>query len=388
MKRAIYAISADPLTNGHLNIIQRALNVFDEIIVGIGINPGKKYTFTLEERESLARQVLQPLGDKVIVKAFPGLLSDFAYENDIHTVIRGARNSADFDFERLLKDINQGFKQGVETLIYIADQDLSHVSSSAAKELTKNQAENLLDYVPIIVKRALERRISGQYFVGITGEIGCGKSYVANALCNYLNDTLIYDERFPGPVRAHEIDLDHIGHEVLESATEKIYVNTREEIAWRFGKNLLKANGKIDVPGLSKIIFKNPQDLLMFNIIMKNPMSLLLRRKLLSLKGIILINSALIAEEDISPMVNNDVIVVRASKKAQVRRLKERGYSNEVVYQRLSAQFPVARKVKILQESQEKYRHGKIIYCDNEGALDIEKLYQQFTSEIINYAVR
>jgi pantetheine-phosphate adenylyltransferase len=159
MKCAIYAGSLDPITYGHYNVIQRALYVFDKIIVGIGINPDKRYTFTLEERESLARNVLRRFGDRVVVKSFPGLLSDFAYENDIHTVIRGARNSADFDFERLLKDINQSFKKGLETLIFIADQDLSHISSSAAKKLTRNQAENLLEYVPLIVKRALERRV-------------------------------------------------------------------------------------------------------------------------------------------------------------------------------------------------------------------------------------
>ena len=80
MRRAIYAASLDPVTRGHINVIERALNLFDEVVVGIGVNPDKKYTFTLEERESLARQALAGFGSRITVKSFPGLLSDFAYE--------------------------------------------------------------------------------------------------------------------------------------------------------------------------------------------------------------------------------------------------------------------------------------------------------------------
>jgi len=385
MKCAIYAGSLDPITYGHYNVIQRALYVFDKIIVGIGINPDKRYTFTLEERESLARNVLRRFGDRVVVKSFPGLLSDFAYENDIHTIIRGARNSADFDFERLLKDINQSFKKGLETLIFIADQDLSHISSSAAKELTRNQAENLLEYVPLIVKRALERRVSGQYFVGITGEIGCGKSHVAEALCKYHKDYFAHESM---PI--HNVDLDSIGHDILERATEPIYVDTREEIAREFDKNLLKKDGMIDVPHLGEIIFKDLSAMSTFNEIMKAPMSLFLRRKLLPLKGIIFINSALIAEADISTIVNNDVIVVRSSKEIQIERLKKRGYSDKIIEQRIAVQLPMEEKLKILKSKQEKYGHGKFIVFDNDMDFcpNIHKLYHQFQSEILNYDIR
>jgi len=388
MRRAIYAASLDPVTRGHINVIERALNLFDEVVVGIGVNPDKKYTFTLEERESLARQALAGFGSRITVKSFPGLLSDFAYENGINTIIRGARNSADFDFERLLKDINQGFRQGVETLIYIADQNLSHISSSAAKELAKNQADNLLEYVPLIVKRALERRVAGQYLIGVTGEIGCGKSYVTKALCTWFRDFGSEDPRFLGPKKIHSIDLDEIGHEVLEKAPEHVYAQARLELATRFGKHLLKSDGMIDTPGLGKIIFSNPAAMTVFNRIMKGPMSLLLRRKLMSLKGVIFINSALIAEEELSTMVNNDVIVVTAPREIQEIRLRERGYTDEVIQQRLSAQLSVDNKIEILETSQREHRHGRTILYDNSRATSMDPLYYKIKKEILDYGVK
>ena len=387
MQRAIYAASMDPITKGHINVIERALNLFDEVIVGIGVNPDKKYTFTLEERESLARQALAGFENRITVKSFPGLLSDFAYENGISTIIRGARNSADFDFERLLKDINQGFRQGVETLIYIADQNLSHISSSAAKELAKNQADNLLEYVPLIVKRALERRVAKQYFVGITGEIGCGKSFIAETLCNYFNNFCKEDQHALGINKMHNIDLDSIGHEVLEKAPEHVYENARLEIATRFGKYLLKKDGMIDTPSLGKTIFGDPDAMKNFNRVMRGPMSLLLRRRLMSLKGIVLINSALIAEENLSSMVNNDVIVVTATKEIQEERLRDRGYSNEVIRQRLSLQLSTDKKIEILKENQQKDHQGKIIVWDNSVTKHIGGLCHKLLKEIIDYGV-
>jgi pantetheine-phosphate adenylyltransferase len=384
MKRAIYAASLDPLTCGHLNIIERSFPLFDELIVGIGVNPDKHYTFTLNEREAIARQVLKRYGDRVKVKSFPGLLSDFAYENGIDTVIRGARNSADFDFERLLKDINQGFRQGIETIIYIADQNLSHISSSAAKELVRNQAKNLLEYVPLIVKKALERRLRDQCLIGVTGEIACGKSYVTDALRRWdieRTSSVLYESRI------HNIDLDDLGREILEKADGEIYKDTRKVLADYFGKDILLPDGMISTPALSEKIFSDEGKMRVFNNIMREPMLLLLRRRLMALKGIVLIDSALIAEAGISTLVNNDVILVRCSREKQIYRMEQRGYPKEKIEQRLAAQLPYGRKKEYLQHQIEEERCGTLIEFDNEGFDDkeaIRSLYKMIEDRIIN----
>jgi pantetheine-phosphate adenylyltransferase len=392
MKKAIYALSADPLTNGHLNVIERILNIFDHVVVAIGINPDKKYAFTLDEREALTKRVLEKYGDRVSIKAFPGLLSDFAYESDVKTIVRGARSAADFDFERLINDINQSFRQGLETIIYFADQRLSHVSSSAAKELVRNQAKNVLEYVPLIVKRALERRIRGQYLIGITGGIASGKSYVGKALCDY-NNYEVRGEGIPAYTpsdlvpKYYNIDLDEIGHEVLEKAPEKIYLNTRLALAGIFGKEILDENGFVKIQVLRQLIFKDQQCLALFNNQMKEPMSLLLRRKLLNIKGVIFINSALIADAGISDIVNNDIIFVTASEESRQKRLIARGYSEIDIAQRLASQLEDYKKIELLNYAATEQGHGSLITYQNDRVNcleDIKTLYMQIRERIVN----
>ena len=187
--------------------------------------------------------------------------------------------------------------------------------------------------------------------------------------------------------KMHNIDLDSIGHEVLEKAPEHVYENARLEIATRFGKYLLKKDGMIDTPSLGKTIFGDPDAMKNFNRVMRGPMSLLLRRRLMSLKGIVLINSALIAEENLSSMVNNDVIVVTATKEIQEERLRDRGYSNEVIRQRLSLQLSTDKKIEILKENQQKDHQGKIIVWDNSVTKHIGGLCHKLLKEIIDYGV-
>lgn len=94
-RTAVMAFSGDPITNGHLDVISRALFLFDDLVVAIGSNPDKRYTFSLEEREKLARYVIDKRYDvRVAVKSFQGLLTDFCCENQIHTICSCAGGSS------------------------------------------------------------------------------------------------------------------------------------------------------------------------------------------------------------------------------------------------------------------------------------------------------
>ena len=96
MTRALYALSGDPITHGHLDIITRAAKAFDQLIVAIGVNRLKNYLFTLEEREEMARRSLVNLKN-VKVMSFTGLLVDFAYENNVDVIVKGVRTNQDFE---------------------------------------------------------------------------------------------------------------------------------------------------------------------------------------------------------------------------------------------------------------------------------------------------
>ncbi len=337
--KAIYALSADPITNGHLNIIERALKTFDHILVSIGINKNKKYTFSLSERETLTKKVLQKYGDKVSVKSYSGLLSDFAYENNIFNIIRGVRNSNDFDYEHLLFDINVGIDSGLETYIMVADKKLSHISSSAVKELQEYQTTNILDYVPMVVKQALEKRISKQLKIGVIGSIGCGKSYVTNELISMFS---------MNNITVSDIDMDRIGRYILTESKEPNHLDIRLNLASKINRFILNKDNTIDLKKLKYYIFDIP---LSYNInrqkfddIMEEPILHLVRKYFQNSEGIVFLSSALFAEMNFTHLTNNNILLVDCNEETQKERLKTRNYTDEEINNRLNAQFDNAVK--------------------------------------------
>ena len=256
--KAIYAFSGDPITYGHIHIIERAAKIFNELIVGIGINPAKKYLFTLDERLDLASKALAKYGN-VKVAAFQGLLVDFAFENDIPVIIRGLRNSEDFNMEIMLHQIGESQKCNIETIFFPSSQNMGHISSGATKALQLEQGF-VFEYVPLNVKQKLEEKLSGQYIIGITGEIGAGKSFVSNKLATIA-------EKFGVPF--HVVDLDKIAHQILESLTQPLYKELRATLIKTFGEMIKNEDGYIDRKRLGKILFNSTEKLQQFNELIK-----------------------------------------------------------------------------------------------------------------------
>lgn len=369
MKKAIYAFSGDPITFGHLDIIERAAKVFDKLIIAIGINPAKKYLFTLEERTLLAQRATAHLKNIEVV-CFRGLLVDFAYEHDIQTIIRGLRNNEDFNFELMFHQIGESQQRNIDTFFIPSRQDLLHISSSAAKAIQLEQGL-IHEYVPLNVKQKLEEKLSGQFIIGVSGEIGAGKSFVCNKLIETGKEN---------GIEIHRIDLDSIGHDILETLTEPVFVTLRTEIADKFGIHLLNKDKFIDVKALGKIIFTDIDKLQQFNILMYNPMLLRIRRALYGKKGIILLDSALIAEAGMSRLCNNNVILVKTSTEIQRRRLHERNYSEAQLSGRMASQLTFELKKSFIQKEILKNDYGTLLEFDNNDSTEIKSLFEKIES--------
>jgi pantetheine-phosphate adenylyltransferase len=133
MKRAIFPGTFDPFTIGHFSIVNRGLHLFDEIIIGIGINHSKKTLFSAEKRMEIIQQafVNEP---KVKVTIYNSLTIDFAQEVDARFILRGLRTVADFEYERTIGDTNR-ILSGVETVILFTESEYSHISSTVARDL-------------------------------------------------------------------------------------------------------------------------------------------------------------------------------------------------------------------------------------------------------------
>jgi pantetheine-phosphate adenylyltransferase len=136
MRRAIYPGSFDPVTNGHLDVVERAQKLFDEVIVAVADNDEKSALFTLEERLDLLRQTLGKI-DNVRIAHFTGLLVDFAREQEATAVIRGLRAISDFEFEFQMALMNRKLEAAVETIFLMPKEDYTYLSSRIVKEIAR-----------------------------------------------------------------------------------------------------------------------------------------------------------------------------------------------------------------------------------------------------------
>lgn len=131
---AIYPGTFDPVTNGHADLVQRALRRFDRVIIAVAASTGKSTCFTLEERVSLARTALAPL-DRLEVVGFDGLLVKFAQDQGAGVILRGLRAVSDFEYEFQLASMNRKLAPDVETMFLTPDEGYSFISSSLVREI-------------------------------------------------------------------------------------------------------------------------------------------------------------------------------------------------------------------------------------------------------------
>lgn len=158
MRRAIYPGTFDPLTNGHLDIISRACRLFDELIVAILINPGKQPFFPLDERIALIEEVVLPIHPVVRVTSFSGLLMDYADRVGARAVVRGVRSTKDYEYELPMVLMNRRLNPEIETVVLVASEENSYISSSLIKEVF-SLGGSIDGLVPdLVIKRMKERK--------------------------------------------------------------------------------------------------------------------------------------------------------------------------------------------------------------------------------------
>ena len=136
MKKAVFPGSFDPITLGHEDIITRAIPLFDEIIIAIGINADKKYMFSLEQRKKFIEECFKE-HKNVKVVTYKGLTVDFCKKNDVDYIVRGLRNPADFEFEKSIAHTNRDLAP-VETVFLLTAAKTSYISSSIVRDVLRN----------------------------------------------------------------------------------------------------------------------------------------------------------------------------------------------------------------------------------------------------------
>jgi pantetheine-phosphate adenylyltransferase len=158
MRRAIYPGSFDPVTNGHLDVIERARKLFDEVVVAVAHNDEKQPLFSLKERLDLLRQTAGAV-ENVRIAEFKGLLVEFARSENAGAVIRGLRAVSDFEFEFQMALMNRQLDDAVETIFLMPKEEYTYLSSRIVKEIARLGGD-ISSFVPACVARALSRKFS------------------------------------------------------------------------------------------------------------------------------------------------------------------------------------------------------------------------------------
>ena len=156
--KALYAGSFDPVTLGHLDLIERAANIFDEVVVGVVVNLEKHTFFTFEEREQMLRKVTEHLPN-VSVDMCNGLLADYVNANGFNVVLRGLRSTADFDSEQSMAQLHKHlYNENVETVFLMADAKYAFISSTMAKQVISLGGDGSF-LVPPYILEEMKRRV-------------------------------------------------------------------------------------------------------------------------------------------------------------------------------------------------------------------------------------
>jgi pantetheine-phosphate adenylyltransferase len=158
MKKAIYPGSFDPLTFGHLDVIERSVRLFDRVIVAIITNPAKQSLFSVEERrEAIEANVVARFAN-VEVDVFHGLLVDFAKQKGAQAIVRGIRAVTDYEYEWQMALMNRRLAPGIETVFMMAAEQYSYVSSRLVKEVA-SLGGSVKDLVPADIERKLRKKL-------------------------------------------------------------------------------------------------------------------------------------------------------------------------------------------------------------------------------------
>jgi pantetheine-phosphate adenylyltransferase len=161
MRRAIYPGSFDPVTNGHLDIIERGCKLFDEIIIGILVNPAKQPFFTVEERHAMLTEVVQEISRgrcEVRIDSFSGLLVKYAAAQQADVIVRGIRAISDYEYEFQMALMNRRLEPGLETVFMMPAETYSYVSSRLVKEVFQ-LGGTITGLVPPLVEKRMNEKL-------------------------------------------------------------------------------------------------------------------------------------------------------------------------------------------------------------------------------------
>ena len=345
-RRGLVALSADPVTYGHRDLIRGAAEKCNEVIVLVANNERKKggYCFTLKERTSMVERAIREAGiGNARIVGSSGLLIDTYMRENCDRLFRGIRNDKDLDYEREQEQLNcvlhPALKGHVEYLE--AAENLRLVSSTMVKALVEMHC-SVDEFVPLFVKQALEEKLLRQFRVMVTGGISVGKTWVAKQLA--LRAAL-----HPGKPATH-INIDQLLRSFYDEDSDGAQA-VRDELAASFGPILTPNHRSVDRAALAAHLFRDgtaaEADRRYVTELTMPHVKRLYREALAGAEGLVIIEWAQAAEMAMGPWANNNVIVVGSKDRAKFAEL--RGISPERLASMDKIQWSADQKQRSLE---------------------------------------
>ncbi len=371
--KGLFGFSADPMTFGHLDVIQKSLAECETLVVLIANNPKKEasYIFSLEERAALTRRAIQTLPkdlqSRITVMTTSGLLIDTYLTEHCDVIVRGIRNSHDELFENEQRSLYTVMLPALaDRFLYIeADPAYSAISSSWVKELVRSNVD-VSGLVPVSVKAALEFRLHQQQFIGITGPIASGKTTKAKELVELLRSQ---------NTEAHHIAIDDLVRALYTEDSLGAQA-VRERIITHFGNTVGTENGTaINTTELTRAVFSGSAEEVatcrMYIEQLTAPHVMrLFRKRIHDLSGIIFVEWSDYVSQNLLPLVNNTVVLVDTPLETREQYAAKRGLDIALFQKINDAQKSAAEIDRLVAQSSADTGFGRCIVMNPEISVD------------------
>lgn len=389
---AVFPGSFDPFQNGHLSTVISFLKLNPKafIYIVIGVNEKKKngQTFSTDEKVFLIKETIpKKYLKRIEIVPYSKIIANYLYEQNIQMFVKGVRDQKDFEYESWIATVNALFSGNPKTmLVPQTNPELTNVSSSNFKNFV-TWGLKATNFAPALTREALEFRLRGQWLIGVTGGIGAGKSTFSKSVEEVSKQNGNADK-----TKVHHINLDDLTKVIYSHDPTPRFLEIRKKVAKRFDKDAKKRFGKnarlmmldtsIDAHKLGSIAFSSKEKLSELTEMVLEAILYLLRRKLEELgHGIFLIEGANFVEQNLTDLVNENIIHIKASRKAQEKRLKGRGLNDEQIKRRIDFQLSDKERISVIREKQKKEKHRLFMQVNSLGKIDAEGIYAKLQEE-------
>ncbi len=368
MERALFPISADPLTYGHINIIAKAQRLCNQQLTVVVLdNYSKKHTLSLTLRAQLTRDVLathwRNIGRSTPppVIAWQGMLHELMLAEGVFTVIRGLRNAAELHYERsLIKGYQAQLSpslQQVQPLYLLCDEAYQDISSSLVKNITLHGGD-VTTFVPLPVKHQLERKLLNQQRVIVTGCIGAGKSTIIPKLVKFIAKHY--------RIKAHYINLDTVVDTLYKQLAAGKLPTLKQQLTVHFKLKTQPSKAEIRKHILTASRSVAKAHLKFLELVMSPYIISTYRKILVGCEGVIFIEAPQAAEYQLLAESNGFVLFVSCHSTERQKRLhKAARFPKAELEQRIKLSGTEAVKLKQIKQQLNNFQYGKLLLYDN-----------------------